>query len=100
MAEFIESLELRPLDVGGLNMAHWLEGTGLVMMGLARHGVGNFDFALGATVHRLSRSAAGPSSERTGRRAPWQWLMDHRKDSHMPDVNVGGRWSAGRGFSR
>ena len=46
--EFIESLELRPLDVGGLNMAHWLEGTGLVMMGLARHGVGNFDFALGA----------------------------------------------------
>ena len=47
---FIESLGLRPLDVGGLNMAHWLEGTGLVMMGLARHGVGNFDFALGATV--------------------------------------------------
>ncbi|ORW32483.1 NADP oxidoreductase [Mycobacterium paraense] len=50
MAEFIESLELRPLDVGGLNMAHWLEGMGLVMMGLARHGVGNFDFALGAAV--------------------------------------------------
>jgi 8-hydroxy-5-deazaflavin:NADPH oxidoreductase len=50
VAEFIESLELRPLDVGGLNMAHWLEGTGLIVMGLARHGVGNFDFALGATV--------------------------------------------------
>jgi predicted dinucleotide-binding enzyme len=49
-AEFIESLGLRPLDVGGLDMAHWLEATGLVMMGLARHGVGNFDFALGATV--------------------------------------------------
>ncbi len=47
---FIASLGLRPLDVGGLNMAHWLEATGLVMMGLARHGVGNFDFALGATV--------------------------------------------------
>src|SRR6201987_4639411 len=47
VAEFIESLGLRPLDVGGLNMAHWLEGTGLVVMGLARHGVGNFDFALG-----------------------------------------------------
>ena len=47
---FIESLGLRPLDVGGLNMAHWLEATGLVMMGLARHGVGNFDFALGAAV--------------------------------------------------
>ncbi|WP_046301135.1 MULTISPECIES: NAD(P)-binding domain-containing protein [unclassified Mycobacterium] len=50
VAEFIASLKLRPLDVGGLNMAHWLEGTGLVMMGLARHGVGNFDFALGATA--------------------------------------------------
>ncbi|CDO86901.1 NADP oxidoreductase [Mycobacterium triplex] len=50
MAEFIESLGLRPLDVGGLNMAHWLEATGLVVMGLARHGVGNFDFALGAAV--------------------------------------------------
>src|SRR6202045_4028535 len=50
VAEFIESLELRPLDVGGLNMAHWLEGTGLVVMGLASHGGGNYDFALGATV--------------------------------------------------
>ena len=46
---FIESLGLRPLDVGGLNMAHWLEGTGLVLMGLARYGVDNFDVALGAT---------------------------------------------------
>jgi predicted dinucleotide-binding enzyme len=46
---FIESLGLRPLDVGGLEMAHWLEGTGLVVMGLARHGVGNWDFALGVT---------------------------------------------------
>ena len=50
VAEFIESLELRPLDVGGLNMAHWLEGTGLVVMGLARHGVGTFDVALGVNV--------------------------------------------------
>jgi predicted dinucleotide-binding enzyme len=50
VAEFIESLELRSLDVGGLNMAHWLEGTGLVMIGLAQHGVGNFDFALSVTV--------------------------------------------------
>jgi predicted dinucleotide-binding enzyme len=50
VAEFVESLNLRPLDVGGLTMAHWLEGAGLVMMGLARNGVGNFDFALGVTV--------------------------------------------------
>src|SRR3954453_15513903 len=48
VSKFIESLGLRPLDVGGLHMAHWLEGRGLVMMGPARHGVGNFDFALGA----------------------------------------------------
>ena len=47
---FIESLGLRPLDVGGLKMAHWLEGAGVVTMGLANHGVANFDFALGATV--------------------------------------------------
>jgi 8-hydroxy-5-deazaflavin:NADPH oxidoreductase len=46
---FIESLGLRPLDVGGLEMAHWLEGAGLLVMGLARHGVGNWDFALGVT---------------------------------------------------
>jgi predicted dinucleotide-binding enzyme len=50
LGEFITSLGLRPLDVGGLHMAHWLEGTGLVVMGLASLGVGNFDFALGAAV--------------------------------------------------
>jgi len=50
VAEFVESLGLRPLDVGALQMAHWLEGTGLVVMGLASHGVGNLDFALGAIV--------------------------------------------------
>lgn len=50
VAAFVESLGLRPLDVGGLNMAHWLEATGLVVMGLARHGMGNYDFALGASV--------------------------------------------------
>ena len=48
-AEFIESLGLRPLDVGGLKMAHWLEGAGVVTVGLANHGVGNLDFALGVT---------------------------------------------------
>jgi predicted dinucleotide-binding enzyme len=50
VAEFVKTLKLRPLDVGGLTMAHYLEGTGLVMIGLAQHGVGNFDFALGVTV--------------------------------------------------
>lgn len=50
VAEFVESLNLHPLDVGGLTMAHWLEGAGLVVMGLARNGVGNFDFALGVNI--------------------------------------------------
>jgi predicted dinucleotide-binding enzyme len=47
VSAFIETLGLRPLDVGGLEMARWLEGAGLLMMGLAGHGVGNFDFSLG-----------------------------------------------------
>jgi predicted dinucleotide-binding enzyme len=49
VAAFIESLDLRPLDVGGLEMAHWLEGAGLLMMGLARSGAG-FNIALGAEL--------------------------------------------------
>ena len=50
VSTFIESLGLRPLDAGGLNMAHWLEGTGLLMISLARNGVGNFDFGLGVNI--------------------------------------------------
>ncbi|WP_250003838.1 NADPH-dependent F420 reductase [Actinoplanes sp. M2I2] len=49
VSAFIESLGLRPLDAGGLEMAHWLEGTGLLMVSLARHGVGDFNFALGVS---------------------------------------------------
>ena len=47
---FIESLGLRPRDVGDLAMAHWLEGAGLLVMGLARNGVGSFDFSLGVNL--------------------------------------------------
>ena len=49
VAAFIESLGLRPLDVGDLKMAHWLEAASLVEMGLARNGVGHWDLALGVT---------------------------------------------------
>jgi predicted dinucleotide-binding enzyme len=49
VSAFIESLGLRPLDTGDLAMAHWLEGVGLLLMGLARHGVG-FNFDLGVNV--------------------------------------------------
>jgi hypothetical protein len=47
VAAFINSIGLRALDVGGLKMAHWLEGAGLVTVGLAGNGVGHWDFALG-----------------------------------------------------
>lgn len=47
--KFVESLGLRPLDAGGLKMAHWLEGAGLITVGLANNGVGNLNFALSIT---------------------------------------------------
>jgi predicted dinucleotide-binding enzyme len=50
VSAFIESLGLRPLDAGGLEVARWLEGAGLVMISLANHGVGNFDFSLGVNL--------------------------------------------------
>lgn len=50
VSTLIESLGLRPLDAGGLEVARWLEGVGLVMISLARHGVGNFDFSLGVNL--------------------------------------------------
>ncbi|MEU0317182.1 NAD(P)-binding domain-containing protein [Nocardioides sp. NPDC006273] len=49
VAAFIESLGLRPMDVGGLKMAHWLEGAGVLTVGLAGNGVGHGNFALGVT---------------------------------------------------
>ncbi len=50
VSAFIESLGLRPLDAGDLEMARWLEGAGLLMISLANHGVGNFNFTLGVNV--------------------------------------------------
>ena len=50
VSAFIESLGLRPLDAGGLEVARWLEGAGLVMISLANHGVGNFNFSLGVNL--------------------------------------------------
>jgi 8-hydroxy-5-deazaflavin:NADPH oxidoreductase len=42
------SLALRPLDTGGLKMAHWLEGAGLLMVGLANgRAVKDSNFSLG-----------------------------------------------------
>jgi predicted dinucleotide-binding enzyme len=50
VSAFIESLGLRPLDVGGLEMARWLEGVGPLLMGLARNGAGTFDVALSVDI--------------------------------------------------
>jgi predicted dinucleotide-binding enzyme len=50
VSAFITSLGLRPQDTGDLSMAHWLEGTGLLSVGLANHGVGNLNFSLGVNV--------------------------------------------------
>jgi predicted dinucleotide-binding enzyme len=47
VSAFVKSLGLRPWDAGDLAMAHWLEGAGLLSVGLARNGVGSLDFSLG-----------------------------------------------------
>jgi len=46
VSTFLESLGLRPLDVGGLNMAQSLEALGLMMISLAKNGAGTWDFAM------------------------------------------------------
>ena len=50
VSAFVESLGLRPLDAGGLEVARWLEGVGVVMISLSNHGVGNFNFSLGVNL--------------------------------------------------
>lgn len=46
VSTFLESLGLRPLDVGGLQMAQTLEALGLMMIGLAKNGAGTWDIAM------------------------------------------------------
>jgi 8-hydroxy-5-deazaflavin:NADPH oxidoreductase len=47
VAAFLQSLDMRPLDAGPLQMAHALEWAGILLVGLAGHGAG-FDIAFGA----------------------------------------------------
>lgn len=49
VAAFLDSVDLRPLDAGGLQAAAILESASLLLMGLARNGAG-FELALGAEV--------------------------------------------------
>lgn len=51
VSAFVTSLGLRPRDAGDLSMAHWLEGAGLLEMGLARNGLG-FNISLGVNLGR------------------------------------------------
>jgi len=46
VSTFLESLGLRPLDVGGLHMAQTLEALALMMIGLAKNGAGTWDIAM------------------------------------------------------
>jgi predicted dinucleotide-binding enzyme len=50
VSAFVTSLGMRPLDTGGLHMAHWLEGAGLLSVGLGRSGIGDFNFSLGVQL--------------------------------------------------
>jgi predicted dinucleotide-binding enzyme len=47
VSAFLESLNMRALDVGPLEMAHALEWAGILLVGMANNGAG-FDVALGA----------------------------------------------------
>lgn len=46
VSTFLETLGLRPFDVGGLHMAQTLEALGLMMIGLAKNGAGTWNFAM------------------------------------------------------
>jgi predicted dinucleotide-binding enzyme len=50
VSSFLESLGLRPLDVGGLRMAQTLEAVGLMMIGLAKNGAGTWNIAMNVDI--------------------------------------------------
>ncbi len=50
VSTFLESLGLRPFDVGGLHMAQTLEALGLMMIGLAKNGARSWDIAMNVDI--------------------------------------------------
>jgi predicted dinucleotide-binding enzyme len=50
VAALLESLDMRPLDAGGLDKAYALEWAGILLVGLAGNGAG-FDIAFGVDAH-------------------------------------------------
>ncbi|GAA3521478.1 NAD(P)-binding domain-containing protein [Aeromicrobium panaciterrae] len=59
-AAFLRTVDMRPLDTGGLEMTYVLEWASILLMGLARNGAG-FNLALGADV-RWGFSSVGDAS--------------------------------------
>jgi hypothetical protein len=57
IAAFLESLDMRPLDAGGLEMAYGLESAGLLLVGLARNCAG-FNSSLGICILGQASSMA------------------------------------------
>jgi predicted dinucleotide-binding enzyme len=49
VAAFLRSLDMRPLDAGGLNVTYALEWAGILLVGLAQNGAG-FNVAFGTEV--------------------------------------------------
>jgi predicted dinucleotide-binding enzyme len=49
VAELLESMDMRPLDAGGLEASYVLEWAGILLVSLARNGAG-FEVALGAAA--------------------------------------------------
>jgi predicted dinucleotide-binding enzyme len=64
VSTFLESLELRPLDVGGLHMAQTLEALGLMMIGLAKNGAGTWDFAMNVDIGGITDTSSPAGSHR------------------------------------
>jgi predicted dinucleotide-binding enzyme len=50
VAALLESMDMRALDAGGLDMTYALEWAGILLMGLAQNGAG-FDLSLAADIH-------------------------------------------------
>ena len=100
VAEFIESLELRPLRRRRLEHGALAGRNGPGRDGPRPPRGGELRLRPRRHRPRLSRAAAGPSSERAG--APCAQIMvdGSSKGFAMSDISVGRRSSTWRGFSR
>lgn len=61
VSTFLESIGLRPFDVGALHMAQTLEALGLMMIGLAKNGAGTWDFAMNVDLGWIADTTSSPA---------------------------------------